>query len=292
MNEEETDLGILLPEILQPHQTILGTQETPLGTHLAPLEANNTLVWGEVGFGITLDTFKSKLQKLITDINNGYFINYSQQEYLNIASIILNNNNSNLMNEDIINLLEILNKDINNKIKKMDKEVNELTNEIVEKIDKKKVHFIDGKKTLLFMPQLERQCNWSYNLLSNDLVKRFETYRHLLRSKYYMVCQYIEELLIKKSKIQVENIKLELSIRRHHHLPIYICILCNLVKINEMKREVEKLVKLMDSRILLDKERHFQIWEDWWTGTHERKICPIYTEFIDKKCLKFGVRWL
>jgi hypothetical protein len=291
MNEEEGPLGLFLPEILQPQQAI---QQSALEEQLAALEANNTLVWSTVGYGITLDTFKTKLEKLIKDINNGYFINYSQQEYLSIASIILNNNNnnSNLLNEDIIKLLEILNKNINNKIKKMDKEVTELTNEIVEKIDKKKVYIIDGKKTLLFMPQLERQCNWSYNLLSNDLVKKFETYRHLLRSKYYMVCQYIEDLLIKKSKIQVENIKLELTIKGHYHLPINICLLNNLVKINEMKMEVEKLVKLMNSRILLDKERQFQIWEDWWTGTHERKICPIYTEFIDKKWLQFGVRWL
>ena len=304
--DEETDLGILLPEILQPHQAALEAQQAAieaqqaaieaqqaaLGGQLAALEANNTLVWGTVGFGITLDTFKKTLEKLITDINNGYFINYSQQEYLSIASIILNNNNSNLLNEDIINLLEILNKDINYKIKKMDKEVNELTNEIVEKINQKKVHIIDGKKTLLFMPQLERQCNWSYNLLSNDLVKRFETYRHLLRSKYYMICQYIEDLLIKKLKIQVETIKLELTIRGHFHLPIFICIQCNLVRINEIKMEVERLVKLMDSRILMDKERHFQIWEDWWTGSHERKICPLYTEFVDKEKLTFGYRWL
>ena len=82
MNEEETDLGILLPEILQPHQTILGTQQTALGTHLAPLEANNTLVWGTIGFAIPQETFQKNLQQLICDINDGNFINYSQQDYI------------------------------------------------------------------------------------------------------------------------------------------------------------------------------------------------------------------
>lgn len=256
------------------------------------LLSNNTLVWGTIGFGIPQETFQKKLQQLISDINNGNFINYTQPEYINLASIIINNRNSPILNEDINNIIETLYNDLNSKIEILDKQVTELTDEIIEKIDEKKIHIIDGKKTLLFMPQLERQCNWSYSLLSNEFVKKLGSYRDLLRFKYYMICQYIEELLIKKLKIQVETIKLELTIKGHFHLPIYICIQCNLVEIMDIKNNVERLIKLMDSRILMDKKRKFQIWEDWWTGTHERKICPLYTEFVDKQKLTFGYRWL
>lgn len=256
------------------------------------LLSNNTLVWGTIGFGIPQETFQKKLQQLISDINNGNFINYTQPEYINLASIIINNRNSPNLNEDINNIIETLYNDLNSKIEILDKQVTELTDEIIEKIDEKKIHIIDGKKTLLFMPQLERQCNWSYSLLSNEFVKKLGSYRDLLRFKYYMICQYIEELLIKKLKIQVETIKLELTIKGHFHLPIYICIQCNLVEIMDIKNNVERLIKLMDSRILMDKKRKFQIWEDWWTGTHERKICPLYTEFVDKQKLTFGYRWL
>jgi len=257
-----------------------------------PLLANNTLVWGTIGFGIPQETFQKNLQQLIFDINDGNFINYSQQDYITIASIIINNRNSPNLNEDINNIIETLSNDLDSKIEIIDKQVTELTDEIIEKIDEKKIHIIDGKKTLVFMPQLERQCNWSYSLLSNEFVKKLGSYRDLLRFKYYMICQYIEELLIKKLKIQVETIKLELTIKGHFHLPIYICIQCNLVKIMDIKNNVERLIKLMDSKILMDKKRKFQIWEDWWTGTHERKICPLYTEFVDKQKLTFGYRWL
>jgi hypothetical protein len=257
-----------------------------------PLLVNNTLVWGTIGFGIPQETFQKNLQQLIFDINDGNFINYSQQDYITIASIIINNRNSPNLNEDINNIIETLSNDLDSKIEIIDKQVTELTDEIIEKIDEKKIHIIDGKKTLVFMPQLERQCNWSYSLLSNEFVKKLGSYRDLLRFKYYMICQYIEELLIKKLKIQVETIKLELTIKGHFHLPIYICIQCNLVKIMDIKNNVERLIKLMNSKILMDKKRKFQIWEDWWTGTHERKICPLYTEFVDKEKLTFGYRWL
>lgn len=257
-----------------------------------PLLGNNTLVWGTIGFGIPQETFQKKLEQLICDINDGNFINYSQQDYINIASIIINNRNSPNLNEDINNIIETLSNDLDSKIEIIDKQVTELTDEIIEKIDEKKIHIIDGKKTIVFMPQLERQCNWSYSLLSNEFVKKLGSYRDLLRFKYYMICQYIEELLIKKLIIQVETIKLELTIKEHFHLPIYICIQCNFVEIMNIKNNVERLIKLMDSRILMDKKRKFQIWEDWWTGTHERKICPLYTEFIDKEKLTFGYRWL
>jgi hypothetical protein len=267
-------------------------QHTQDVEQVEPLLANNTLVWGTIGFGITIETFQKNLQQLVSDVNNGNFINYSQQEYISIASIIINNRNSINLNEDIKNIIETLFNDLDSKIEILDKQVTELTDEIIEKIDQKKIHIIDGKKTLLFIPQLERQCNWSYSLLSNEFVKKLGSYRDLLRFKYYMICQYIEELLIKKLKIQVETIKLELTIKGHFHLPIYICIQCNLVRIQEIKIEVERLIKIIDSKILMDKERKFQIWEDWWTGTHERKICPLYSEFVDKQKLTFGYRWL
>ena len=267
-------------------------QHTQDVEQVEPLLANNTLVWGTIGFGITIETFQKNLQQLVSDVNNGNFINYSQPEYINLASIIINNRNSPNLNEDINNIIETLYNDLNSKIEILDKQVTELTDEIIEKIDEKKIHIIDGKKTLLFIPQLERQCNWSYSLLSNEFVKKLGSYRDLLRFKYYMICQYIEELLIKKLKIQVETIKLELTIKGHFHLPIYICIQCNLVRIQEIKIEVERLIKIIDSKILMDKERKFQIWEDWWTGTHERKICPLYSEFVDKQKLTFGYRWL
>ena len=257
-----------------------------------PSLGNNTLVWGTIGIGIPQETFQKNLQQLISDINDGNFINYSQQDYITIASIIINNRNSPNLNEDINNIIETLSNDLDSKIEIIDKQVTELTDEIIEKIDEKKIHIIDGKKALVFMPQLERQSNWSYSLLSNEFVKKLGSYRDLLRFKYYMICQYIEELLIKKLKIQVETIKLELTIKGHFHLPIYICIQCNLVKIMDIKNNVERLIKLMDSKILMDKKRKFQIWEDWWTGTHERKICPLYTEFVDKQKLTFGYRWL
>ena len=267
-------------------------QHTQDVEQVEPLLANNTLVWGTIGFGITIETFQKNLQQLVSDVNNGNFINNSQPEYINLASIIINNRNSPNLNEDINNIIETLYNDLNSKIEILDKQVTELTDEIIEKIDEKKIHIIDGKKTLLFIPQFERQCNWSYSLLSNEFVKKLGSYRDLLRFKYYMICQYIEELLIKKLKIQVETIKLELTIKGHFHLPIYICIQCNLVRIQEIKIEVERLIKIIDSKILMDKERKFQIWEDWWTGTHERKICPLYSEFVDKQKLTFGYRWL
>jgi hypothetical protein len=282
MNEEEESLGLFLPETLEQHQTALQ----------AALDVDNSVIWEEIGFGVTENNFENILQKLIEDIKNGNIVNYNQQEYISVASMVISAKNIYNLNPHLKSLIEIVYEDLGKKLKKIDKEVNKLTDELIEKMDPKRVTIFDGKKTLLFVPQLERQCNWAYSLLENDFVKDIGSYRDILRSKYYMICQYIEDLLIKKSKIQVENIKLELCIRGHHHLPIYICILCNLVKINEIKLEIERLVKLMDSTILMNKQRKFQIWEDWWTGTNERKICPIYTEFIDKKCLQFGVRWL
>ena len=310
IDEDPQNLAVFLPSLLEQHSdaqqvaleaeqtaleaqhAALEAQHAALEAQHAALEANNNLVWGTVGFGITIEAFYNTLKKLIRDIENGNFINYSQQEYISIASIIINSRNSNILNEEVNDLIKVLYKNISNKTKNLDKQVTKLSDEIVEKIDTKRVHVIDGKKTLLFMPQLERQCNWSYSLLSNEFVNKLGNYRELLRSKYYMICQYIEDLLIRKLKIQVETIKLELTLRGHFHLPLLICIQCNLIKMNEIKIEVEKLVKLMDKRILMDKERHFQIWEDWWTGSHERKICPLFTEFVDKDKLTFGYRWL
>lgn len=282
MNEQEESLGLFLPETLESHEAALQ----------AALDADNSGISEEIGFGVTENNFENILQKLIEDIKNGNIINYNQQEYISVGSMVINAKKIHNLNPHLKSLIEIVYEHLGKKLKKIDKEFNELTNEIVEKIDQKFISKIDGKKTLLFVPQLERQCNWAYSLLENDFVKDIGSYREILRSKYYMICQYIEDLLIKKSKIQVENIKLELSIRGHHHLPIYICILCNLVKINEIKLEIERLVKLMDPTILMNKQRKFQIWEDWWTGTNERKICPIYTQFVDKEKLTFGYRWL
>ena len=263
---------------MEAQQAALEAQQAALEAQQAAIETNNNLIWGAIGIALTQETFQNKLEQLISDINDGNFINYSQQDYINIASIVLNNINSPNLIEDINNIIKLLFNNLDYNINKMDKEVTELTDEIIQKIDERRIQIIDGKKKFLFMPQLERQCNWSYSLLSDEFVKKLGTYRDLLRFKYYMICQYIEDLLIRKLKIQTETIKLELVIRQHFHLPIYICIQCNLVKMVEIKNEVERLVKIMDSRILMKKDRQFQIWEDWWTGTNERKVCPLYNE--------------
>jgi len=237
-------------------------------------------------------TFQNDLQKLINDIQDGNFINYSEEKYITLAKMIIDNINMTNLEPHILKLIDSLYNVIDSKIKNIDKEVTKLTDEIIEKIDKSRLYIINGKKTLLFMPQLERSCNWSYSLLSDKLVKSMGLYRGLLRYKYYMICQYIEDLLIRKSKIQIDTIKLELAVKNTFHLPIYICIQCNLLEIAKIKREVEKLVKLLNSKILMDKNRKFQIWEDWWTGTNDRKICPLYTEKIEHKYLTFGARWI
>lgn len=263
-------------ELFKPEQSVLETQYFTLNTY-------NISIFENVKPRITLDKFYNILKQLIIDIDNENFINYSQQEYINIVSIIINSRNSNIQNKTVDNLIKILYKNIHDKIKNIDIEVTKLSNEIIEKIDPKRLYILNGKKTLLYIPQLERHCNWYYNVLNNELIKSLGIYRDQLRSKYYMICQYIEDLLIKKLKIQAETIKLELTIKGYNHLILSIYIQYNLAKINEIKMEIERLIKLIDSNILIDKKKNFKILEDWFTENHEGKICPIYTKFVDKE---------
>jgi hypothetical protein len=257
-------------ELFQPEQSVLEVQ-------YVTLNANNSSIFENVNPGIT---FYNTLKKLIIDIDNENFINYTQQEYISIVSIIINYRNSNVLNKTVDNLIKLLHKNINDKIKNTDIEVTKLSNEIIEKIDPKRLCIFNGK--VLYMPKLERQCNWYYNVLSNELIKNLGIYRDQLRSKYYMIFQYIEDLLIKKLKIQAETIKLELSIKGYNHLILSIYIQFNLIKINEIKMEIERLIKLIDSNILINKKKKIKILEDWWTGNYEGNICPIYTKLIDK----------
>src|SRR5210317_1759193 len=105
IDEDPDNLAVFLPSLLEHHsdaqQAALEAQHAALEAQHAALEANNNLVWGTVGFGITIEAFYNTLKKLIRDIENGNFINYSQQEYISIASIIINSRNSNILNEEV-----------------------------------------------------------------------------------------------------------------------------------------------------------------------------------------------
>ena len=98
IEEQLTSLPIVISQAqqsaMEAQQAAIEAQQAAIEAQQATIETNNNLIWGAIGFALTQETFQNKLEQLISDINDGNFINYSQQDYINIASIVLNNVNS------------------------------------------------------------------------------------------------------------------------------------------------------------------------------------------------------
>jgi len=146
-------------------------------------------------------------------IENGYFINLSHNDYIEMAIFIININetNNSPLNKLKFNIL----KTIQNVIKKEDNVVKLLNNTICEKLNSDRIIIIDDTKYIVFSPILQRCRHYSLVFEKHNIVKLFEDYKNIIIRKYKLVCYYIENLLLKKMKIASETIKLDININRN-----------------------------------------------------------------------------
>lgn len=222
--------------------------------------------WNGTNYGVSEYNLKKCIDLLIILVKNDRFINLSKNEFIILASYIIKIDNRNT--NSLLNLSkQLFIETIQTIIKSEDIIIKQLNIYIYKNINPNKLTIIDGIKQLLFVPQLERHAYWSNELLSHNVVKLMDEFRELIRYKYQIICCFIEDLLLKKTQLQNETIKLEFIIKNnitHDIIPLKICIEHNLLALLNINKNITNMLSKINLSLLYNKNRKFRICHDWW----------------------------
>ncbi len=220
--------------------------------------------WGSTDYGVTTLSLIRTIEILIIQIQNGRFINYSYNEYMKIAHYIINIVDDTDIHSRLYKLKQQLITTLETTINKETTILEDIEKKILDKIDSNRTMNMDGKKIFITSPQLERCGHWSNELHSHKITRLLGKCRRVMREKYNIVCCYIEELLFKKTLVQNETIKLELSLKNSNCFPLHLCINENILSIIEFNKEINYMLSKLNLTLLYDKNRKFRISDEWW----------------------------
>ena len=121
-------------------------------------------------------------KKVYKDIYDDEIINYDQNTYMHVSSIIVKAIEDGKYNTMIVKIQSLLNfKEIyhNQLYKTLESKVLNMT--------KDTSHYLDdnGEKHLLFIPELERQSNWSLDLIAHPISRQYNSIRNSIRCQFY-----------------------------------------------------------------------------------------------------------